>query len=672
LFFCIGLAFGQTTINRLVLSGSGSDQPAVVATGRSGFVYVAGNTTSGDFPVSNALQALPPLGALEVSVNGAAFVNSGLAATSIYAVAASSDGQLVIVSTSAGIERSTDRGVTWSPAADVLPLASALAVDPVKPANAYALLLQSGALYKSSNGGVNWQSTGTTFPVDGAVAQIVVNPQTPTTIYLWSSYVIYRSTDGAKTWQALSIPNSNNSVSAFALAPSQPNVIYASASSIFGPVFQSTDGGTTWTAGAANVFAFGPTAMAVDPANPSTVWLVNGGSNIFRSTDSGASFQVVTALSGTPLLSSIAIDPANPTHVYAIGNGWVSESLNGGQTWSGMYLPGMSLYAAPARVYTVGGSSPQTVFLVKFDAALSHVIYSTYLWAGSVSAIALDAADDVYLAGTDPTGANGMVMKVSAADNSVLYSTALSAAVPYAIALDAEGNAVIAGTAASLAVTPGAYQSTAPSPCATPIVLFDAFPNQESTHAFVATLNGAGALVEATYITGSCGDTAYALALDSSGDIYVAGQTYSSDFPIAGNAMIAKFPSMYSSGFIAELNPAGSQLLYSSFVGGGNFSAVHALALDGAGDVYLAGSTQAAPTTGAAHALPAGTCPQPGINFGPPLTLPPIAGDNPFVMKATLSAASPAFLANRTYQDLITMLSFRHRRGGVERSCRVS
>jgi hypothetical protein len=175
--------------------------------------------------------------------------------------------------------------------------------------------------------------------------------------------------------------------------------------------------------------------------------------------------------------------------------------------------------------------------------------------------------------------------------------------------------------------------------------LFDAFPNQESTHAFVATLNGAGALVEATYITGSCGDTAYALALDSSGDIYVAGQTYSSDFPIAGNAMIAKFPSMYSSGFIAELNPAGSQLLYSSFVGGGNFSAVHALALDGAGDVYLAGSTQAAPTTGAAHALPAGTCPQPGINFGPPLTLPPIAGDNPFVMKATLSAASPAFLA---------------------------
>jgi uncharacterized protein (TIGR03437 family) len=640
----ISLIFGQTLINHRVLSGNGSDQPTVIATDSRGFVYMAGNTTSGNFPVTNALEAQPPQGALEVSINGAAFVNTGLIATNVYAVAASSDGHLVIASTPNGIVRSTDQGVTWTAAADALPLASALAVDPVNPSNTYALLLQSGALYKSSNGGVNWQNTGATFLSSYAVDQIAINPKTPTTMYLWANYVIFRSTDGAQSWQPLSIPNSNNSISAFALAPSQPNLLYASASSIFGPVFQSTDGGTTWTQGASNASAYGPTAMAVDPTNPATVWLVNGGVNILRSTDNGASFQIVTTLSGGIPVSSVAIDPANPSRVYAGGN-VVFETSDGGQTWSAVGPYVSSLYAAPSHIYTVGGSVPPTVFLAKFDPTLSQVIYSTYLWTGTVSAISLDGAGDVYLVGSDYTGFNGMVLKVSAADNSVLYSSALSGVVPKAIALDTSGNAVVAGTATGLAVTKGAYQSTIPGPCLLPIDSFDAFLTQESTHAFVATLSGSGALVDATYLTGSCGDSAYAVALDASGAVYVAGETYSSDFPVTADAMIATFPSTYSSAFVAKLSSAGDQLLYSSFVGGGYFSAAHALALDGAGNVYLAGSTQASPTAGASHALSGGGCPQSGPIIGPPRTPPPIAGDNPFVMKMTLSAAPPAFLA---------------------------
>ncbi|HUE24608.1 MAG TPA: SBBP repeat-containing protein [Bryobacteraceae bacterium] len=645
LLFSISLTFGQALINHRVLSGNGSDQPAVIATDSSGFIYVAGNTTSGNFPVTNALEAGPPQGALEVSINGAAFVNSGLIATSVNAVAASSDGSLVIASTSGGIMRSTDQGVTWTAAADVLPPASALAVDPVNPSNCYALLLQSGELYKSANAGVNWQNTGASFPSPTAMSQIAINPQTPTTMYLLCGYVVYRSTDGAQSWQPLSIPNSNNSISAIALAPSQPNVLYASASSIFGPVFQSSDGGSTWTPGATNVFAYGPTAMAVDPTNPSTLWLVNGGGDIFKSTDSGASFQIVTTLSGTQTLFSVAIDPANPSHVYAAAGGWVSQTLDGGQTWSGENVPVSTLYAAPSRIYTVGGNTPQTVFLAKLDAALSNVIYSTYLWTGTASGIALDAAGDVYLVGSDSTGFNGMAMKVSANDSSVLYSQTLNGAVPNAVAIDMDGNAVIAGTASSLPVTKGAYQTTIPGPCTIQPNLFNAFPNQESTHAFVAKLNGTGALVDATYITGSCGDSAFALALDSSGDVYVAGETYSSDFPVTADAMIAQFPSTYTAGFIAKLSSAEDQLLYSSFIGGGYFSVAHALALDGAGNVYLAGSTQASPTPGAAHALSGGGCPSPGINFGPPLIYPPVSGDNPFVMKMTLSAAPPVFLA---------------------------
>jgi hypothetical protein len=115
-------AFGQTLVNRLVLSGNGNDLPAVITTDNNGFVYVAGTTTSGNFPVTDPLEARPARSALQVSVNGAAFANSDLTAGLVGAVAASSDGTLVIASTPNGIVRSVDQGVTWTAAATALPL----------------------------------------------------------------------------------------------------------------------------------------------------------------------------------------------------------------------------------------------------------------------------------------------------------------------------------------------------------------------------------------------------------------------------------------------------------------------------------------------------------------------------------------------------------------------
>ena len=155
--FCAALTFPQTLVNSRVLSGNGSDQPRVIATDSQGFVYVAGVTTSGNLATTNALEPQPPQAALQVSVNGASFVDTGLTANSIDAVAASSDGKLVIASTPSGIFRSVNSGVTWTVANGSLPLAAALAVDPGNPANAYALL-QTGAFYHSSDGGMELAS----------------------------------------------------------------------------------------------------------------------------------------------------------------------------------------------------------------------------------------------------------------------------------------------------------------------------------------------------------------------------------------------------------------------------------------------------------------------------------------------------------------------------------
>ena len=198
-----------------------------------------------------------------------------------------------------------------------------------------------------------------------------------------------------------------------------------------------------------------------------------------------------------------------------------------------------ALYAAPSRAYEFDGTVPATVFLAKLDPALSQVIYSTYLWTGSVSSIAVDGQGNVVLTGTNAAG--GIVMKVSANDSSLLYSTVLNGTEPNAIAIEPGGNAVIAGYATSLTATKGVYQSAPPGACTRN-------PNAGLSlpyNAFAAKLNASGALVYATYITGSCGSAAYGLALDSAGDAYLAGETYSPDFPITQDAMTGKFPGVH-------------------------------------------------------------------------------------------------------------------------------
>lgn len=91
-----------------------------------------------------------------------------------------------------------------------------------------------------------------------------------------------------------------------------------------------------------------------------------------------------------------------------------------------------------------------------------------------------------------------------------------------------------------------------------------------------------------TYLGGSGSDVPWAVAVDAAGSVYVAGQTASADFPTLG--------AVQASGgggdvFVSKLNPAGTALVYSTYIGGASAETGTSLALDAAGNAYIAGNT---------------------------------------------------------------------------------
>ena len=116
----------------------------------------------------------------------------------------------------------------------------------------------------------------------------------------------------------------------------------------------------------------------------------------------------------------------------------------------------------------------------------------------------------------------------------------------------------------------------------------------QGTDAFVAKVNASGtSLIYCGFIGGGWDDAATGIAVDGSGNAYVCGWTNSMDFPalvgpgLTPNANI----SQYSEAFVAKVNPSGTGLVYSGFIGGSAGDQAAGIAVDGSGNAYVTGST---------------------------------------------------------------------------------
>ncbi|HEX2524279.1 MAG TPA: SBBP repeat-containing protein, partial [Terriglobia bacterium] len=172
---------------------------------------------------------------------------------------------------------------------------------------------------------------------------------------------------------------------------------------------------------------------------------------------------------------------------------------------------------------------------------------------------------------------------------------------PYGIAVDQGGNAYIAGftDSSNFPTTPGALQPAYAS----------GSTSRGPSDAFVTKLNPTGtALVYSTYLGGKDDDRAAGIAVDAAGNAYTTGSTSSTDFPVSPafpNPPGAFQKSNGGSGdvFVAKVNPLGSALVYSTYLGGSGVDFPAGLKVNSAGEAYVAGTTGSAnfPVTAGAY-----------------------------------------------------------------------
>jgi hypothetical protein len=262
-------------------------------------------------------------------------------------------------------------------------------------------------------------------------------------------------------------------------------------------------------------------------------------------------------------------------------------------------------------------------FVAKLNAAGSALVYSTYLGGSGYEtfgggAIAVDAAGNAYLAsstnssdfptanalqsvyggGSASTGfGDAFITKVNATGSALVYSTYLGGNDDdraYGIAVDATGNAYVTGRVGSTN-----------------------FPTQsplQGSHAggggdvFVTKLNSAGsALVYSTYLGGADSDYGRGITVDAAGNTYLTGSTYSASFPTAEPLQPTKGGN--EDAFVAKLNAAGSQLVYSTYLGGSGYDNPNGIVVDSVGNAYVTGITGSInfPTANAFQASNAGS-----------------------------------------------------------------
>ncbi len=238
------------------------------------------------------------------------------------------------------------------------------------------------------------------------------------------------------------------------------------------------------------------------------------------------------------------------------------------------------------------------VFVAKVRGDGSQLIYSTYIGGSQFDeayGVALDPFGNAYVTGTTSSsdfntvsplqpvnaggGSDAFVTKINAQGTALIYSTYLGGSavdVAYGIAVDVNTNTYVTG-----------HTFSSDYPVFSPLQEF----NGGNADAFITQINSFGTgFVYSTYLGGSMGEFARGIAVDASANAYIIGRTASTDLPTSNALQPVNGGNVDA--FVAKLNPSGSQLIYSTYLGGGSDDLGFGIAVDSAGNAYATGDTR--------------------------------------------------------------------------------
>lgn len=542
--FLSGIAAGT-----VVVSGSPVTTATAIAVDSSGNAYITGATTASDFPVVNPLKTS---GIFFKTTNaGSNWTNNNNAPTeglNCLAVAPSNP-NIIYAGSFKGVYRSSDGGATWTKTSTInlpdLPAINALAVDPTNPSIVYA---GSDGLFKTTDGGNNWTAS---LPFTSiAFRAIVFDPSTPSTIYAGSSAGLFRSTDNGNTWTGINTLGN----------PTDRDIL----------------------------------SIAIDPTAPSTIYVGTLGNGLFKTSNGGNSWIVInngiTSGFGTNsgVVDDVVIDPVNTATLYVNVVGTINKSTNGGNSWAPLNNINVgiginAMVATPSTLYvgSVGHGVIKTT-----DGGASWIGVNTGLWTAQIRVLAVDPSNPatLYAGGSDVVlNTDAFVSKLNSTGSDLLFSTYLGGSgneTGNGIAVDGSGNIYVAGNTNSENLpTQNAFQA-GPS------------PTEVGGNAFVTKLNpSVPSYVFSTYLGGSAKDDANSIAIDSANNVYVTGDTNSTDFPTVVNAVQTKLGDTSGDAFVTKFNSSGSSLSYSTYLGGSNKDTGFGIAVDVSGNAYVTGVT---------------------------------------------------------------------------------
>jgi hypothetical protein len=298
----------------------------------------------------------------------------------------------------------------------------------------------------------------------------------------------------------------------------------------------------------------------------------------------------------------LRIDPVLSYSTYLSGSGTNKGTAIAVDSSNAAYITGYTdstnFPVTSGALQTVSGGSVD-VFVTKLNTSGSAIVYSTYIGGSGDDrgfSIAVDGTGDAYVtgwtgstnfpivAGAQPSSGGGrdaFVAKLNSTGSALIFSTYLGGTGTDSgngIAIDSSGVYVTGST------------TSANFPVANPVQAALA----GGQDAFVTKLSATGStIVYSTYLGGLLDDRGSSITVDSSGSAYVAGNTNSTNFPVAGNPVQASYGGA-TDAFVAKLNVTGNPLVYSTYLGGSgqeNVEVGRSIAVDSSGSAYVTGMT---------------------------------------------------------------------------------